>query len=235
MAKRIHNLTKWQLLPANEEIHGLSDKPRMVTLEVNCPNETKFHVIFEGQDMVEDPEYQDDKEAGRRSPLVDRLDKRTEADQEYFLGRALGRETFEFYVPGVYAVTADSDCYVYSIDGQDTATRVLDPLVFTRIANRKARNRDLEMIQYQMRLNQERFLQTLLGEQERRMSDMERRYARDRYPPEAARRPVGQEGAGEAAAGAEQSASPPGSVGSDSPPPEKGGGGKKKAPAGAGE
>lgn len=188
MRSRLHNLSKWQYLPEGDALHYANDRRRTVILEVNSPGEVCYYVLQPSDQVSENPEWKDDEAAGRA-----RADRRTrpvvDADGEspggvlQFVGVCKGRGTIEFAVDGAFDLVAEGGgAYVYSNDGLQVETRVIAPVIFTRIANRRQRNPHLEMIEFQMRLNQERFLQELEAEQSRRLEALERRV--ERYAPQ---------------------------------------------------
>lgn len=178
MNQRIHNLSKWQVISESEGIR-FPGRPRTVVLDVNCPGERAFYIARHRDDIQEDVERISDKEAGRKRPdEIGPEDKG--AVVIAFLGLARGRERFEFGVEGSFDLLVEGgDAFVHTFDGLDTATRIESPEIFTRVANRRKRNPELEMMQYQMRLNQERMMSELRHELDRRD-----RASNERYLPE---------------------------------------------------
>lgn len=77
-----------------------------------------------------------------------------------------GMETIEFWAAGeikfsfssALAGTDDVEAWVYTADGLKTSTEIPDAETFTKIAERRARNPELEWMQYQMMQNIERRL-----------------------------------------------------------------------------
>lgn len=243
MPQRIFNLSKWKLLPEGQGLFFDNQKVRNVAVDVNCPHEVAFYVLEQLADREYDPERLDDLEAGRdvgpivvdAAPLTRRQGdspsgKKAAAEAPVsdgravtFLGLAKGRDRFEFGVSGAFElVVVGGPAYVYTVDSADLATRVVAPVIFTRIANRRQRNPQLEMMEYQMRLNQNRMYAELEQESARRMQAMEKRlesYATERHqgtplaparavepaqggggtPPDA---PAGKDGADESESGA---------------------------------
>lgn len=84
-------------------------------------------------------------------------------------------ETIEFWAAGeikfsfssALAGTDDVEAWVYTNDGQKTSTEIPDAETFTKIAERRARNPELEWMQYQMMQNIERRLEQQSLELER--------------------------------------------------------------------
>lgn len=72
-----------------------------------------------------------------------------------------GLETLEFNAPGTFRVYAEKGSGVVqyqSADLEPTFSEVVDPVIFTKIANRRHRNPELEEIMYRMQANMERRL-----------------------------------------------------------------------------
>lgn len=70
-----------------------------------------------------------------------------------------GQETVEFNVAGSFKVYAEDGSGVVqyqSADLEPTHVEVADPVIFTRIAQRRHRNPELEEMMYRMQLNMER-------------------------------------------------------------------------------
>lgn len=77
-------------------------------------------------------------------------------DGPVFLARVIGREDIEFAVPGAFDLMADaSSCRVFSVDGDNPSIVIPDAVTFTKIAERRPRNPELEHMQYLMMQNVE--------------------------------------------------------------------------------
>lgn len=140
--QRIFNVNKWTTLPEGSAIEYPSTKPRVVRLEVNAPSPVSLFVVSDG----EDPEAS-------------------------FLARVEGRDTVEFHVTGKFSLTCEGGfCNVYTIDGDRWAFVDLAPIVFTRIAERRRRNPELERMMLIAQHNMERRLEQQ-AEEFRRMLD----------------------------------------------------------------
>lgn len=196
MNQRVHNLTKWRFLPEGRSLHYAGDKPRTVIIDVNCPGEVCFYVRQDRDAVLNDEEIVRDEAAGRARP--DNVGLDPSDDELVFIGLVKGRDRLEFAVSGAFDLLVEGgSAYVYSAEGQDIATRVVAPVIFTRIANRRQRNPHLEMMEYQMRLNVQRMRAELEEETERRVGALERKvesYAPERdirAPPERVGRPPG--------------------------------------------
>lgn len=200
MNQRVHNLSKWRFVPEGQLVRYGLDKARTVVLEVNCPSEVAFYVIQDRSAVLNDPERLSDEAAGRLRP--DTVGPQPDGDNRLisFVGLCKGRDRLEFAVDGAFDLVVEGGpAYVFSADGLDIATEITAPVIFTRIANRRQRNPHLEMMEYQMRLNQERMIAELEAEQARRLDALEKRLEsyvpqRDiRAPPQLVGRAEGRE------------------------------------------
>lgn len=179
MNQRIHNLSKWRFLPEGEALHFSGRAQRTVVVDVNCPQEVCFYIRQDPEDERLDPERERDEEAGRVAQGDSALGRAASDDDGgsvSFIAVCKGRDRLEFGVDGSFdLLTEGGSAYVFSHDGVDIATRVIAPVIFTRIANRRQRNPHLEMMEYQMRLNQQRFMDGVRAEVERRVGALERK------------------------------------------------------------
>lgn len=239
MRSRLHNLTKWQYVAEGDALHYPGRRQRTVVLEVNAPQETRFYALQDREQVERNPEALEDEAAGRKREAQmsgDAAEWARDYDEPgkliQFLGVCKGRGTVEFAVEGPFDLVAEGGgAYVYSHDGVRVETVVVEPRIFTRIANRKQRNPHLEMIEFQMRLNQMRFQEQLREETDRRLKALEERkesYApqRDqRTPPEKLIDPLRRK------AGTVDDGSEPVGDGGDKPP--EGGGGEAVSEYGA--
>jgi len=77
---------------------------------------------------------------------------------EVFLGIVEGRDVLEFTTTGEFALIPDGPLWFYTIDGVKATFSIPDAITLTRIAERRARNLEFEMMQYKMNQNLERRL-----------------------------------------------------------------------------
>lgn len=77
---------------------------------------------------------------------------------EVFLGLVRGRDVLEFTTTGEFALIPDGNIWFYTIDGVKATFSIPDAVTLTRIAERRARNLEFEMMQYEMNRNLERRL-----------------------------------------------------------------------------
>lgn len=156
---RMFNLRKWTELSDGGALSFHSTRARLVKLELNSPGPVKLHIRYPDGVYARDEVANDGSVVEVIAPGTD-----------YFLGKIDGRETLETWVDGQFDLFVEGGtCFVFTADGDDVHAVVLDPVIFTRIAERRARNPELEAIERRMYLNQERRLAA-------QMEDMERRY-----------------------------------------------------------
>lgn len=155
---RVFNTRKWSELNEKQSLSYKSKRARLIKFEINAPTRVELYLSYP------DGAY------------VDRLDSPGQLDEiippkkSFFLCTVQGRETVETFVDGrVDLYAANGKCYVYTADGDDVSSVVVDPVIYTRIAERKARNPEIEAIERRMFLNTERRIAS-------QMDDMERRY-----------------------------------------------------------
>ncbi|WCK74270.1 hypothetical protein G6L96_025725 (plasmid) [Agrobacterium tumefaciens] len=138
MAVKLNSLSRWSELPSDKAIvfAGSDLGERTVRLNLNLEAATSF---FIGND-----------------------------DEERFLvTMPAGVDTVEFSVAGTFRVYAEegSGAVLYqSADLEPTYAEVVDPVIFTKIANRRHRNPELEEMMFRMNQNLERRLQQQAGE-----------------------------------------------------------------------
>lgn len=90
------------------------------------------------------------------SPVKAALHVIDEHGEDHFLALVEGRETVEFGTTGAFSLTSDAECNVYTADGADISSVVVEPVILTKIAERRARNPELEYLQRVMYENMER-------------------------------------------------------------------------------
>lgn len=131
--QRIMNLTKWQEVREGSRMNFTGSRPRTVRIEVNTPVEVALYII--PQD-----EYGQELE-----PL--------------FLALVKGRDVIEFSPDGAFALAPEGGTvYVNTADGDVVHVEVIEPKIFTKIAERKRRDPVLEQMMYEAQRNLERRL-----------------------------------------------------------------------------
>lgn len=224
MNQRIYNLSKWARVGDGKGMPFPAAKRRNVVLEINTADPVSLYVFQSREDLGSNPEKRNDDEAGRpsRTALPDMVDVDPllgglwEDRNKHNVPKDLvatflcycrpGRDTIDFAVDGPFWLVPDGgEIYVYSQDSQQHEVHIDAPEVFTRIANRKARNPQLELMMWAQRQNMEVRFAALAADAERRIVAAEEG-AKARYaPPRQSRSPlagrygqsVGAEGEGE--------------------------------------
>lgn len=131
MTIKLNSLSRWHDLPNGSAIlfeKGSSNGERRVRLHLNLENRTLFFI-------------EDDN--GPRFLAV----------------AGPGLETIEFSHDGrfgIFAEAASGPVQYQTSEVEPTHAEVVDPAIFTRIANRRHRNPELEEIMYRMQMNMER-------------------------------------------------------------------------------
>lgn len=121
--QRLYNVDKWQRCPDGQAVNFSRTDARRVRLDVNAPDPVKLF-------------YSDGE------------------GELMFLGRVVGRDVLEFQCHGEFAVTADgSDFWFFTVDGEDFSFAVPDAVILTKIAERRPRNPEFELMQYHANRN----------------------------------------------------------------------------------
>lgn len=158
---RMFNLRKWATLSEGSALSYAAARPRVVKFEVNAPSEVMLHIRYPDGAFQSVP-----NDNGLGTQVVEVIPPGT----TFFLATVKGRETLETFVDANFELVGEGGtCYLYTADGDDVSSVVLDPVIFTRIAERRARNPEIEAIERRMYLNQQARL-------DQQMADMERRY-----------------------------------------------------------
>jgi hypothetical protein len=128
MVIRLHNVTKWDVLQPGQvlQLPGDDGHARKIRLEVNCPSPTRFDIMSDGTMC--------------------------------FLAVVEGLETLEFTGSGTVEVsaTADSEVWYFTHDGTDSAVEIEDAKSFVKIANRRTRNPQQELMMFKLEQNMKR-------------------------------------------------------------------------------
>ncbi len=139
MTIKLNSLARWNTLAAGQAIvfeSPSNDGERRIRLHLNVSHPTAL--------------YAEDESGPRFLCVV-----------------PTGVETVEFFAAGKIAVfNEDGDCEVHyqTAESEPTFAEVIDPVIFTKIANRRHRNPELEEVMYRMQLNMERRLAQQAGE-----------------------------------------------------------------------
>lgn len=138
--QKINNFKHWKQLLEGTRIEFTNPKPRQIRLDVNAPNACCLYVL------------NGDGEA-------------------FFLARVEGRDVLDFHCDGPFALTVEGgEVNLYSIDGDDPSQIIEDPVIFTKIMERRRRNPELEQMMHKMQRNLERKLEAQADEVRRLLS-----------------------------------------------------------------
>lgn len=121
--QRLYNVDKWQRCPDGQAVNFSRTDARRVRLDVNAPDPVKLFYSDGDGEVV-------------------------------FLGRVVGRDVIEFQCQGEFAVTAEgSDFWFFTVDGEDYSFELPDAVILTKIAERRPRNPEFELMQYHANRN----------------------------------------------------------------------------------
>lgn len=141
--QRLFNINKWQLLENGKAVNFENPHPRRVRIDVNAPDRAKLFYV-DGEGEIT------------------------------FLAVVDGRDRVEFGCYGEFGLTAEGgDIWFDTVDGEDFSFSIPDAVIITKIAQRRARNPEFEMMQFKMNQNLE-----IRMEQQRR--ELEELWSRQR-------------------------------------------------------
>jgi len=128
---RINNLDKWTCLESGKvlDLPSHSSEARKIRIEFNTDQPTRLDVVVGGKPT--------------------------------FLGVVLGLEVVEFTAGGNVQIApqGDGDVWFFTNDGDVPSYTIADPDIFTKVAQRKTRNRELERMMWKMEENMRRRLE----------------------------------------------------------------------------
>lgn len=123
--QRLHNLDKWQEVLDGHAVNFGSLEARRVRLDVNAPGPVCLYHANGNGEMT-------------------------------FLGRVVGRDVLEFFAEGEFSVTVDGgSCWLFTVDGEDISFEPSLAPTLTKIADRRPRNPEFELMQYHANRNLE--------------------------------------------------------------------------------
>lgn len=143
----LNDIQKWVPLEDGEVITFAGQRPRPIMLEVNTSEKAVLMIHLKGEDTP------------RLLALVE------------------GRETLSFVVPGPFDLmhrTPGADVYVLAADGSKVHREGLDLDAYTTLHERRARNPEIEYMQYLMNQNIEKRLAKQAETFERRLASVNR-------------------------------------------------------------
>lgn len=144
---RIHNLSKWERVKKGEDLVIRADGNRRVRLECNAPEKVKAFLVAEDMPPV-------------------------------FLAVWEGMNVLEFTAPEGRKCAVDfvgGDVWVFTAEGDQIAMPRPASPSFVRVANRRARNPELEKMMFMMTMNIERRLAAQKEEYEATLQRLEAR------------------------------------------------------------
>lgn len=126
MMQRLFNLNKWTLLLEGQQISYANKRPRTVRLLVNAPSKVQLTAI-------------------------------TADGEPQFLALVEGTDAIEFVTDGQMGLTVEGgEVWIYTADSDDISLVAVDPVSFTKIMERRARNPEFERLMYLAQRNVER-------------------------------------------------------------------------------
>lgn len=149
MTIQLMDLRKWQCLEDGNMVQFTKKNPRVVRIDVNTPFKVTLWYAEENEDAK-------------------------------FLALVEGRDRVEFAVDGPFDLTVEGgDCWFYTVDGADFSMQAVDDRTFTRIAERRTRNPELDYMMQVMYQNMERRIQQTASDLERQHERREKARQRD--------------------------------------------------------
>jgi len=132
MTVKLNSIERWTVLEAGSSINfaAAAEGARRVRLNVNCANPTTF--------------YFENAEGPRLLAAV-----------------PAGVDVIEFNADGAFAVFPQEgagEVHYQTAEAEATAHHVVDPVIFTKLAQRRHRNPELEEMMFRMQQNMERRL-----------------------------------------------------------------------------
>ena len=184
----LKELSKWALMDG-KTLTFPGRKVRPMTIRVNTSAPTGFH-------------------------LVSTCDKTGEVTTQ-FLANVNGYETIKFICKGSVELVADQKgAQVFCAELQHTHMEPTTTEVYTKIAERRVRNPELELIMHKMNANINKRLQQTEGEFVKQLTEMKKREAelRERLENEHQSQSTGGDAQASAAGSEEGSETPPGNA-----------------------
>ncbi|QCS37266.1 hypothetical protein [Tortoise microvirus 77] len=142
MAIKVGDLNRWKKLKPGGALELRSDKQRQVRLEVNVDQPTQV-MALRGTDLT-------------------------------LLGVVMGMDVIEFVTDGPTEVvfSTEGEVFYFTRDGDSEALDLLEEVSFATLANRRARNPEMELMFFKMNQNIERRLAIQADDFERRLQEM---------------------------------------------------------------
>lgn len=134
-------LSRWMHLKKGDILTLPGDAQRRIRLQVNSPKRSSLFIVNDDGELV-------------------------------FLAAPDGRDVVEFASGGdVRITTEESHVYVYTAENEPTFTIIPDAEIFTKIAERSARNPDLEHMMYLQQINMDRRFAQMQNDMQRQVNE----------------------------------------------------------------
>ena len=163
---KLDSLSRWMHLKKGDILTLAGDAQRRIRLQVNSPKRSSLFIVNDDGELV-------------------------------FLAAPDGRDVVEFAAGGdVRITTEESHVYVYTAENEPTFTIIPDAEIFTKIAERSARNPDLEHMMYLQQINMDRRFAQMQNDMQRQVNEAYEAGTRV-VNPEQAGAPIAQDDAGQ--------------------------------------
>nr|WP_316650681.1 hypothetical protein [uncultured Gellertiella sp.] len=152
MTIKLNSLSRWAVLRAKEALgfDGPDDVERLVRLNLNCQSPTDVWI------------------------------SRRDGEISFLCFAPAGLETIEFYIDGAFSLLFDDErgeVQYNCAEFEPSHFEIDDPVIFTKIAERRDRNPAMEEMLYRAQVNVERRLAQQADEYQMALAAMERRLA----------------------------------------------------------
>lgn len=138
---KLDSLSRWMHLKKGDILTLAGDAQRRIRLQVNSPKRSSLFIVNDDGVPV-------------------------------FLAAPDGRDVVEFATGGdVRITTDDDDVFVYTAENEPTFTIIPDAEIFTKIAERSARNPDLEHMMYLQQINMDRRFAQMQYDMQRQVNE----------------------------------------------------------------
>lgn len=138
---KLDSLSRWAHLKKGDVLTLHGGAQRRIRLEVNSPKRSSLYFVNDDGETI-------------------------------FLAAPDRRDVVEFAAGGnVRLTTDDDDVFIYTSEREPTFTIIEDAVVFTKIAERSARNPDLEHMMYLQQINMDRRFAQMANDMQQRVNE----------------------------------------------------------------
>lgn len=121
--QRIFNMEKWQQVPDGQSVNFGHNEPRRIRIDVNAPVATGVYYA-DGNGVIT------------------------------FIARVIGRDVLEFFAGGEFALSVEGGpLWISTVDGEDISFEPSTMPTLTKLAERRPRNPEFELMQYHANRN----------------------------------------------------------------------------------